>query len=307
MGSGCIAFGTELRTTGVLKADFPAMTQQGFKEPMTGETKAAPSEKKPTLNLEHQSTTAKELLAFGKQIMSGTIHARTVFTQKDYAFFALADKSLATFEGIGVLCEHQLVDDGFALIRVLVEGIINAAFVVYSDDQTASDYANFPYFRDWIEFKELEAVAPEITNSRPRSEVDEMRCNYEKVESRYRGHKADWCDQNLFKRASTIDAAVGHGYNVMRTLVNLPWRKASTYVHGTAAAIEARVHHDDSGAVIHRKYDPKEAGGVLFMANMAVFSLLVIVDLRLGKNNEKQWRSLYERWGGDEPAKRGEF
>jgi hypothetical protein len=283
------------------------MTEQEFRESTRSEAKVAPSEKKPTLDFEHQLIITKELLAFGKKIMSGTIHAQTVFTQKDYAFFALADKSLATFEAIGILCEHELVDDGFALIRVLVEGIINAAFVVYSDDQTAADYANFPYFRDWVEFKELEAVAPEITNSRPGPEVDEMRCNYEKVEARYRGHKADWSDQNLFKRASTIDAAVGHGYNVMRTLVNLPWRKASTYVHGSAASIEARVHHDDSGVVIHRKYDSKEAAGVLFMANMAVFSLLAIVDLRLGKNNEKQWRSLYERWGGDEPARRGDF
>jgi hypothetical protein len=283
------------------------MTGNEMRKAGRAEAVSAAQTEKPTLDFAHQLDIAKELLAFGKGLLSGKVQAKTVFTRKDYVFFALADKCLCTHESIQILSQRELVDDAFALIRVLVESAVNATFVVVSDDQTAEDYANFPDFRDWIEFEQLKAIAPEITDSRPSTDVEELRRNYEKVKGRYKKNQSDWCDKTIFARASTIDAAISGDYNLMRILVNLPWRKASTYVHGTAASIEARVHQDNSGVIIHRKYEPKEAAGVLFMASMAMFSLLAITDMRLGKHNAETWHRLYDKWGGQGAADRGGF
>lgn len=262
-----------------------------------------PESEKPTLNYNHQLHISKELLRFGKDMLSGTIRTAGDFTRKDYVFFALADKCVDTSEAIRIVCRHRLVDDGFALIRVLVESIINSAFVVISDDRIADDYADFPDFRDWIEFEHMRDVIPEIADSTPPADVQEMRRKYDLVRNRYGVHQNDWSEKNLFKRASTIDASVGNGFHLMRALVNLPWRKACTYVHGTAASIAARVHQQDSGVVIHREFESKEAAGVLFMSNMAMFALLAITDMRLEKRNKKTWRLLYDEWGTEEPAR----
>jgi hypothetical protein len=250
-----------------------------------------------TLDVVHQSNIAMKLAELAKQILSGTIRSEAEFVRKDYVFFALADKSVMTFDAIQILCERFLVDDAFALIRVLIESVINGTYVSQTNDQIANDYADYPDFRDWIEFEQLRAVAPEITNNTPAEDVAEMLRKYEHIRTRYEKNQ-DWCADNLFLRASRIDALVGHGYNLMRTLVNLPWRKASTYVHGTAASIASRVRQNNSGVVIHRVFEPKEAAGVLFMASMALFALLALVDIRLGRHHENDWRCLYNEWGG---------
>jgi Family of unknown function (DUF5677) len=254
------------------------------------------------LNFGHQADVTTHLLEFGKEMLSGTFHSETPFVRKDLIFFALADKSLLTAEAIYILTNRMLVDDAFALIRVLIEGVVNGTYVLQMNDQTANDYADFPDFRDWIEFNQLQAVAPEITNATLTEDVVKMRSKWESVRSRYENNGTngqDWCSINLFRRASETDKVVGQPFKEMRTLVNLPWRKACIYVHGTAASIQSRVQATGSEITIHRRFETKDAASVLYMSNRAIFTLLAHVDIRLGKARAERWKMLYAFWRGD--------
>jgi hypothetical protein len=248
------------------------------------------------VNYKHQSDIAQALSILAREMFAGTIQSEVEFVQKDYIFFALADKSLTTFEAIQVLCERLLVDDSFALARTLIESVINGTYVSLMNDQIAADYADYTDYRDWIEFDRLREVASEITSTVPADDVEEMRRKWELTRARYDGKRGDWCTQNLFRRACAIDSRIGPEYNLMRTLVNLPWRKACAHVHGTVASIHSRVRQSDSGVVIRRIVEPREAAGLLYIANMAIFALLALVDIRLGRARERDWRSLYQRW-----------
>ena len=261
---------------------------------------------KRTLDLDHQRAVAAELSTFANQVFEGTHTAETEFTRKDYVFFGLADKARVTFDAIVLLCDQSLIDDAFILIRAMVEAVINGTYVQHMGDEAANDYAGFPDFWDWIVFTDLQAVAPEITDQSPRDEIEEMRRKHEAVRDRYaQFRRGDWCQHTLFQRAALVDVAASKDFNLMRVLVNHVWRKASVYVHGTADSIASRVHRTESGVAIKRTFTREEGAGILYMANMTMFMLLALVDMRLGKRHVEKWRELYDRWCGEQETASG--
>jgi hypothetical protein len=60
--------------------------------------------------------------------------------RKHSVFLALSHKCFETAKSIRRLCDDNLCDDAFALLRVIVEGTINAVYILKSDDQVADDY-----------------------------------------------------------------------------------------------------------------------------------------------------------------------
>lgn len=245
----------------------------------------------------HQLAIAKQLEAFAQQMCSGTLTSKNEFTQRDYIFFGLVDKNIGTFHSIRVLVEAGLADDGFALIRVLAESTVNAAFVEFSDtDQVAKDYADFPDFFRWIEYSDLARVAPDSAKDVTAEEITEMQRAHDAVKDRYAKHRHDWSDLKLIQRAAEIDAKVDPKWNLLRVIVNSAWRKASAYVHGTARSITSRVKEKDGGIVIHREVSPQEQAAALYAANLILFALMMFVDLRLGKPNVMKLKELRLRW-----------
>lgn len=250
----------------------------------------------PAVDLDHQLAIAKDLFAFASEVCVGTLHAETEFTRKDYIFFALVDKNIATFEAVRILSERGLADDAFALDRVLAECMINASYVVHGTDQVANDYADYPDYRDWVEYEQLRAIAPEMVSDVPADEVKTMREKYETVKDRYKRNR-EWCADNLFQRAAKLDSGVAGDFNLLRIIVNTAWRKASAYVHGSASSLASRVRESEGGIIIHREFTREQAAGALYVATMIMFAMLVFVDLRLGKRHVEEWKALYERWG----------
>ncbi len=269
---------------------------------LKGRPQNAASRKNLTLNYKHQRKISKQLLDFANEGFEGTLHAETEFTRKDYAFLGLADKARITFEAIQVLCEKSLLDDAFALSRTMIEAVINGAYVAHMGDQVANDYADFPDYWDWVEYSQLIEVEPEMAAGMPPEKIAEMKRKHDAVKHRYEKLKGEWCTDNFFRRASKIDAAAGPDFKLMRVLVNLPWRKASVYVHGTANSIASRLQETESGVVIQRRYTEQEAAGVLFIANMTMFALLAFLDIQLGKRHVNKWRELHAQWGGGPDA-----
>ncbi len=249
------------------------------------------------VTLPHELEIAQKLATLASEICNGTLHAETEFTRKDYIFLALADKNFATFDAIRILAEKGYSDDAFVLVRTLAECTVNAAFVGNMTDEIANDYADFSSFMNWKEFEGLRDVAPEAVKDMPKEEVEAMRATFESVKKRYeKSRSMDWCSKNLFQRASEIDKAVSADFNLLRVIVNSPWRKACAYVHGTASSITSRVTEQDGGIVIHRKFTEEEAAAALYAANLIMFALLAFLDLRLGKKNAKKWLALQREW-----------
>jgi hypothetical protein len=232
-------------------------------------------------------------VSFSNKVLGGTLTDEKGFALGDRIFFGLTLKNLHTFEAIRILCERSLVDDALALVRVLIEGIINAAVVLFGDDATANDYADFPDYKNWIDFQGLEKVAPEAVSTVPTAEVEEMKKRYEAVRLRYeRNSMHNWHRDNLFERATKIDAQIGQNYKEMRVLVNSPWRMACQCVHGTAGSILSQITKSGSGIIICRQVKTKEAASVLYLSNRAIFTLLTLADTRLGARNKDELLTL---------------
>jgi hypothetical protein len=195
------------------------------------------------------------------------------------------------------VAEKGYADDAFVLVRALAECTVNAAYVGNTTDEVANDYADFSSFMNWKEFEGMQAVAPESVKDVSAQEIETMRQAFETVRARYESNRPiDWCSKNLFQRAAEIDKAVSMDFNLLRSIINSPWRKASAYVHGTASSINSRVKEQDGGIIIHRQFTEEEAAAAQYAANFIMFVLLAFVDMRIGKKHVEAWHKLHERW-----------
>jgi Family of unknown function (DUF5677) len=82
--------------------------------------------------------------------------------RKHLVFLALSYKCFASAKAIRCLCDQGLYDDAFALLRVIVEGTINAVYILKSDDQVAEDYMDYPKFQEWDQLELIRTVAPQL-------------------------------------------------------------------------------------------------------------------------------------------------
>src|SRR5882724_2117653 len=87
-------------------------------------------------DLAHQLTISTKLSEFGYELSSAV---NVQANRKDLIFLALADKCLMTAGAIQLLCEKGFVDDGLALVRVLIEAMVNAGYILESSDSVADD------------------------------------------------------------------------------------------------------------------------------------------------------------------------
>src|SRR5713226_9374947 len=133
-------------------------------------------------NLGHQLTASRKLVDFAYSLVSGVeVKAK----RKDLIFLALADKCFVSTGAIQVLCEKGFVDDGLALVRVLIEAVVNAGYILESNDQVADDFAEYPQFFAWEIFVGMRAVDPVLTEGTSDTAAEELKKAYQTVELRY--------------------------------------------------------------------------------------------------------------------------
>lgn len=208
--------------------------------------------------------------------------------RKHSIFLALSYKCFETAASILRLCDHNLYDEAFALLRVIVEGTINAVYILKSDDQVADDFMDYPQFQAWYQLEQIRSVAPELADLIPPNDQAEMQAQFEKVRSRYEKHPNEWAKDNIFQRAKFIDP------QAFPSLINVVWKEASVYVHSTARSIEWRIRADGQVAV-SRTVTKEEIATILFYSNEALFALLMYLDSMAGKKIER-WKKLYDEW-----------
>jgi hypothetical protein len=122
-------------------------------------------------DLAHQLTVSTKLSEFGYELSSAV---NVQANRKDLIFLALADKCLMTAGAIQLLCEKGFVDDGLALVRVLIEATVNAGYILESSDSVADDYGDYPQFLAWEIFVGMRAVDPMLTEGTADTEIEEL-------------------------------------------------------------------------------------------------------------------------------------
>jgi hypothetical protein len=140
-----------------------------------------------------------------------------------------------------------MVDDAMALVRVMVEKVINAQYIFLAGTDTALDYIYYLEFRDWRDYEDLKTVAPELAPNYTVEMQKELKKASENAKhkilpdgskkSRFgRGH--DWIDISLSKRALFVDEQIDiklgkRGSRPTQVLYHTAYKKSAGYLHGT--------------------------------------------------------------------------
>jgi hypothetical protein len=202
-------------------------------------------------------------------------------------------RSLQTHGAIQLLLKEKLVEDARVLVRVLVEHMVNCAYMlIVGDEGTATDFVKYPRYWNYFLMRDLKAV----DESRFRKHVsveleDETRNEYEALLPRFQSRRnGEWCvDAKLHQRATKVDSAFAEflkqPYNEFRWLVNSEWRFAGSHVHGIADALLEQVTRSENVITIEQNFDAEDAAKALCAANFALSLVLHLIDGLLGAKN----------------------
>jgi hypothetical protein len=226
------------------------------------------------------------------------------FERKDYIGLALFNRCLQTHQAVEQVVTQSLIDDGWVLVRTLVEHTVNSAYMLYvADAATADNFADYGDYLAYTTLLDLKGTDEALVKQEVSVEEEEkLRLRYEAVRGKFDERRGDkWCvDDALYKRAARIDAVVSAAKKEkltdFRWLVNSIWRYASRYTHGTAGALANQVSEESTGIIIHRKYTHEEAARVLHSANGALYLILLPVDVRLGGKHVQELNDRFSRW-----------
>ncbi len=246
---------------------------------------SAMSDESLTTNLNHQLEQATELRNFAYVVM--VAEHKGQFTRAHKLASALFYRSLQTHEATEILIRRPLVEDARVLVRVLVEQVVNCAYMLtVVDDQTVEDFVKYQSVSVELEEdvrKESEARAPRFKNRR----------------------NGEWCvDGKLHERAAKVDEkfseALKKPYIEFRWLVNSEWRFAGSHVHGMADSILEQVSVVEGVTTIEQKFDVEDAATALYSANFALLLVLPLVDGSLGGKNASEISARARKFTGHE-------
>jgi hypothetical protein len=257
-------------------------------------------------DLNHQLQEAAGTREFAYSILEG--EHKDDFHRKDYIALSLFNRCLQTHEAIEILVRKSLVDDAWVLVRVLVEHAVNSAYMLQvADARTADDFADYPDFRRYEELQSLKGTDESLIRQVVSvDEENELRQKFEAVRQRFDGRRGDrWSDDDrLHKRAARVDDKISEAkkekHSEFKWLVNSVWRRSSSYVHGAADALTDQISETGEGVRIQRTYTREESARVTFSANLTLYLILLLVDLRLGGKNAENIKVRFAKWGGQE-------
>jgi hypothetical protein len=247
-----------------------------------------------TRNLEHQKLhgTALRNLAYSVVVAEH----RGPSARCENIALALFYRALQTHEAMHILIREMLVEDAEALVRVLVEQIVNCAYMItVADDQTADDFIKYPKFWRYKILKDLVAT----NENRARRSVsiemeEEIRLEHESLRLRFKDRRnGEWCvDGQLHVRAARVDEKLSQVLNrpsfEYRWMVNSEWRFASSHVHSMADSLLDQVTMAEGTIVIEQKYVEEDASTALYSANFALSLPLPLVDNLLGEKRASE-------------------
>lgn len=237
-----------------------------------------------------------------------------------YVLFLRAER---TFSSVRMLARVRHVDDAFALVRAMVEKVINAEYILLSGTDAALDYIQYSAFREWRDLEEFKGVNPDAAPKYTTEFLEQLRKAHDEAKtrtlsdgskrSRYgRGH--DWIEIGLSKRAEFIDEALmkrfSRSFKSTQILYHSTYKKSAAYLHGTWASLARSLELDQSnggtnnGDTIEmsvgirlKDKNPRIAVEALRTANLAAIATILFISKIFGKEKYLDWigtfRGLY--------------
>lgn len=244
-----------------------------------------------TANLGHQLEQAPELRNLAYAIIMAEGVRDLTLTQR--IALTMFYRSLQTHEAIERLLKEKLVEDARVLVRVLVEHVVNCAYMLLvGDDETASDFIKYPRYWNYFLMRGLKAVDENRFRKNICVELEEeIRKDYEELHPRFKDRRnGEWCvDAKLHVRAAKVDEKLAEflkqQYIEFRWLVNSEWRFAGSHVHGNADALLEQVSRSGNEITIEQKFDAEDAAEALYAANFALSLVFHPIDSLLGAKN----------------------
>jgi hypothetical protein len=213
---------------------------------------------------------------------------------------ALANKSFTTFHAIfSLLQTGRCLEDAAALLRVLYESTMIAAFLLYADERAVDDYADFFMYRNWRDHQLAKEINPVgAANAFPPETLQKMERQFNQVQGRYSNGR--WTSLSGEAMARIADGYLPDGFKVFTLLYASIYRQCSAYVHSDVRSIQSQIQESAGGLVYISPTISKEHGGKLMhTANFLMLAICYMVSGTFyGKEYIPQWNSLVLRWNG---------
>jgi len=230
-----------------------------------------------------------------------------------YVLFLRAER---TFSSIRTLARMQLVDDAFALVRVLVERVINGEFLILAGTEPALDFMQYHAFREWRDFEDLRQVSAELIPKHTAEFLAELQKAHDKAKTRSLpdgskknryGRGSDWIEMGLSKRAEFVDDSLKQRFSMTkqtstRVLYHIAYKKGAVYLHGMWASlarsleigngsdhVDAEGYCEMSVGIRVKDRNPHVAASALNAANLAAFSLILFLDRVFMNKVNQSW------------------
>jgi len=228
-----------------------------------------------------------------------------------YVLFLRAERSLAA---IRLLVREGLTDDAMALVRVMVEKVINAEYILLGGAEPAMDFIQFGAFDDWRTYQEISERHPSLAPQYKKQVSKDLKRMHDEArikilpdgsaKNRYgRGH--DWIELSLLKRSQKVDALLKERRLPAKTCMMFDgsYKRSAQYLHGSFASIVRSIDAGrdkgkpliDSGKVEVevgirlRDNSPKLGVDALATANAVAFQMLAFLADVLSQQKSKQW------------------
>jgi hypothetical protein len=234
-----------------------------------------------------------------------------------YVLFLRAER---TFASIRTLAQARNVDDAMALVRVMVEKVINAEYILLAGSETAIDYIQYFQYRSWRDFEELQAISPELAPKYSPAERQKRMEAYESAKVRKmpdgtekkrfgRGH--DWIEIGLSERSRFVDQQMAdrlrlRTFRSTQILYQMAYKKSAGYLHGTWVSIARSLESmptqaaaDEHGmtelqlGIKVRDRDVKVASDAMNQANLTAMAMFLFIVRIFDQKPMMEWASKF--------------
>jgi hypothetical protein len=201
-----------------------------------------------------------------------------------------------------------------AMVRVMVEKVINAEYIFLTGTDSALDYVRYGAFREWRDFEEIQRLTPELGPNYSTEFLTELRMAHlaamtrtlpnGATKSRF-GRGTDWIDiglsNELIKRRHKM-----REFNSTRILYQTAYKKSAGYLHGLWISIarslksEKSAKNPDADGMVEmtlgirtRDEDPGVASKAMNLANLAAATMIFFAARVFGRKDYLDWAASF--------------
>jgi hypothetical protein len=228
-----------------------------------------------------------------------------------YVLFLKGERSLAS---IRTLVNHGLFDDAMALVRVMVEKVITAEYILLMGSEPAMDFVRFYGFSEWRNYQELKERSSMFLPQYTKKELRNLKALHDEAGATVRadgavvnpyGRGRDWTEVSLSKRAEKVDSLMKERGKAVttRTMFDATYKKSANYLHASFISIlhsipslrsnerpSRKLKTGDVGIEVHlERSDPHLGVEALESAGLIAVQMLVFIVEVFNDQKTRSW------------------